>query len=646
MKSRIVLIFLMISAAWCTLLARAVLLQIFPDERLAQLQRRQFETTLTVSSRRGAILDRQGKELAITINTKSLFADPQMIDDPYRTAQQLKKILGLNFRDTNKKLRAPKGRFVWLKRQLSKDEAERVKALGNRGLGLVDEPKRVYPKENLLSQTLGFVGRSGHGLEGLELAWDDHLKGQTRKIIAPRDARGRPLLKDVSALIDIPDGADLKLTIDSELQFVLEKELQEAMERHEAHAAYGVILDAHTSEVLAVANSPQFDLNEALRYSRGIRKNKAVTDAFEPGSTMKTFVIAGAIQQGVVKPSTRINCEGGRMKIGDRWIKEADAHHMFDSLTVTEILAESSNVGVTKIAFKMGAKKIKNILEQFGFGEKPGIGFPGEGAGIINKLPWRPILLSNVAFGHGVAATPLQIANAYAAIANGGVLHRPRIIKAVHRDGEWVEEPVEEVRRVLTPQQASTMTLMLTTATSDSGTGANARIRGFPVAGKTGTAQKVDFEHGGYIKGAYVSSFAGFVPAHNPKFVIYIAVDDPKKDYYGSQVAAPVFAHVSQYAVRKAGLTPVLINENNMMPLLTQKSPTSKAIDKIKAEIEMKSGEQMPNLVGLSLREVLNRTKGSDLHLKIEGSGWVARTSPAAGEALKKNQPVELIFKE
>ncbi len=653
MKSRIVLIFLLLSTVWCVLLGRAIWLQLLPNERLTQLQRKQFETTLNVESRRGAIFDRVGKELAITIATQSLFADPQLIEDPFKTAHQLKKILNVNFRETNQLLKRKNSRFVWVKKQLTPEQVSKVKALGNRGLGFIEEPKRVYPKETLLAQTLGFVGKSGKGLEGLELQWNEHLKGQTRKILAPRDARGRPLLKDVRALIDVPDGGDLKLTIDSELQFILEKELEAAIDKHEATGAYGIILDAQTSEVLAIANSPHFNLNEASRFSQNIRRNKVVTDSFEPGSTIKTFVVAGALKQGLVKPSTRINCEGGKMKVGDRWIREADEHHSFDSLTVTEVLAQSSNVGVAKIAFQMGDKNIKSTLEDFGFGEKLNIGFPGESRGIINRLPWRQHLLSNVSFGHGMSATPLQIANAYAAIANGGVLHKPRIVKSVYKEGRWIDQPNEEIRRVLTPAQASTMTLMLTSATSDSGTGGKARILGFPVAGKTGTAQKVDHEKGGYVKNAYISSFAGFVPAHAPKFVVYIAVDDPKKDYYGSQVAAPVFSRVSQYAVRKAGLSPILFDEKNMVPLdqLTKSDSSrdhsqKRALAKIREEIKSQNTNLTPNLVGLSLREVLNRTKGTDIQLRIEGSGWVAKTHPAAGETLLKNQKLELVLKE
>lgn len=647
MKSRIVLIFLILVAAWGALLGRAVWLQLLPNSRLADLQRKQFETTLKVESRRGAIFDRQGKELAITVNTLSLFADPQLIEDPYATAKSLKKILGVNFKTTYRQLKKKSSRFVWIKRHLDPKAVESVKALGNRGLGFIEEPKRVYPKETLLSQTLGFVGREGSGLEGLELEWDQHLRGQSRRILAPRDARGRPLLKDVRTLLDIPDGADLMLTIDSELQFILENELLNAMEKHEAQGAYGVILDANTSEVLALANAPQYNLNRATHFSRSIRRNKVVTDAFEPGSTMKTFVVAGALKEGLVKPSTKINCEGGRMRVGNRWIKEADEQHRFNELTVTEILAQSSNVGVAKIAFQLGDDHLKKILEDFGFGQKLDIGFPGESHGIVNPLPWRKHLLSNVAFGHGMAATPLQIANAYAAIANGGMLNRPRLVKSVYRDGEWEETETVPVRRVLSEQQASTMTLMLTSATSDSGTGQNARILGFPVAGKTGTAQKVDFEKGGYKKGAYVSSFAGFVPAHNPKFVIYIAVDDPQKEYYGSQVAAPVFSRVAQYAVRKAGMAPVLISQNNVIPKSEDKRLSQKrAIEKIRQEILANKPDQVPNLMGLSLREVLHRTKGSELRLKIVGSGWVSKMSPAPGEPLPSNHKVELTLKE
>lgn len=645
MKSRIILIFLVLSCLWIIAIGRAAFLQVLPNAKLERVKKNQFETTVKIQSRRGAIFDRNGKELAVTVPSYSLFADPKIIKEPRAAAKKVAAYLGVPWTQIYKKIRNKERRFVWLKRSMTDIDRDKISGWGIRGLAFIEEPKRVYPNGSLLSQVIGFTGSEGQGLEGLEMKFDDVLKGTAKHVLMPRDARGRPLVADARVLTNVPDGSDLTLTIDSELQFVLENELEKAIEKHEADSAIGVILDAQTSEVLALANSPNYDLNQAFSYGRSIRRNRVVTDAFEPGSTMKTFVVAAALKEKLVKPSTRYNCEGGRLKIGNRYISEADVHHKFDWLTVSEILAQSSNVGVAKISFDLGAEKLRDSLKEFGFGRPTNLELPGESHGILNPLPWRKLLLSNVSFGHGIAATPMQIAAAYAALANGGVLKKPYIVRSMtEKDGLEVKTIAPEVvKRVLSPEEAATMTLMLTSATSKSGTGYKARIPGFPVAGKTGTAQKVDTQKGGYIPGAYISSFAGFVPAHEPKFVIYIAVDNPQNGYYGSQVAAPVFSRVAQYAVRKEGLSPVLISEEN---LIAQRDKPQKAqeraLSKIKDQLIAGHKGRTPDFSGLTLRGVYRRIKGTDLNVRIKGQGVVVKSFPKPGQALPLNKTIYL----
>lgn len=640
MKSRILILFSCFLALWGLLVLRAARLQIFPDERLESLKRRQFETALQIRTRRGAILDRNGKEFAASVPAYSLFADPKMIKDPYGLGIRLGKYLDLPIRPLKKRLRNRERRFIWIKRQLSEKQRDEIKRWDVAGLGFVEEPRRVYPNGALLAQVLGMVGAEGGGLEGLELQYNSDLQGQLKQVILPRDARGRPLLEDGRSLTEVPDGADLVLSIDHEAQFQVEQDLQQVIDRFEADSAVGIVMDAQTSEVLAVANLPNVDLNEGLNRSPEFRRNRSVTDAFEPGSTLKTFIIAGALREGLVKPSTRYFCEGGRMRVGDKWIKEADSHHRFGWLNVTEILAHSSNIGVAKIAFDIGAEKLWQTLQDFGFGTKTGIELPGESRGIINPLPWRPHLLSNISFGHGIAVTPMQLIAAYAAIANGGILRKPLIVKAVRHPGSEipVEFQAEEIRRVLSPQDAATMRLMLSAATESKATGYPARIPGYPVAGKTGTAQKVDAKRGGYANNEYVSSFAGFVPANNPRYVIYVAVDNPKKAYYGSQVAAPVFGRLAQYLVRRAGLPPVLISEQNVIPTkdLRRSALQTQAVNEIKktAEDAEEINDGLPNLLGLSLREALNRLRPIGPPVEIRGHGVVVRTVPHAGAPL------------
>jgi len=649
-KSRILVLFTGFLVLWSLLLLRAARLQIFPDSRLENLKRRQFETSLQIRTRRGAIVDRTGAELAASVPAYSLFADPKMIKDPYGLGQKLGRALDLPAKSLKKRLRDKDRRFIWVKRRLTEKQRDDIRAWNEPGLGFIEEPKRVYPNGSLMSQVLGFVGADGAGLEGLELQFEKQLQGQLKTVLLPRDARGRPLLADGRSLTEVPDGADLQLTIDHEVQFTLEQELLQAMERQGADSAVGVVLDAQTSEVLALANVPTVDLNDATRVSPALRRNRLAVDTYEPGSTMKTFVIAGALREGVVKPSTRYFCEMGRMKVGDKWISEADRKHAFGNLTVTEVLAFSSNIGAAKIGFDLGADRLFATLSDFGFGAKTGMSVPGESRGIFVSPPWRPHLLSNISFGHGIAVTPMQLAIAYTAIANGGWLKAPLLVKAIRsHDGQEVREfQAEEIRRVLSPGDAATMRLMLSAATEEKASGWNARIPGYHVAGKTGTAQKVDTVNGGYIPNAYISSFAGFVPASNPRFVIYVAIDNPRKAYYGSQVAAPVFAKMAQYLVRRAGVPPVMISERNVIPRGEERIASEKPVD-LEPSLVQAAGldadfKIFPNLLGLTLREALTKIKKQTARVDVRGHGVVVRTIPSAGEEISRAGRVTLVL--
>ena len=663
MKSRILVLFSIFLALWGLLLTRAMRLQIFPDVRLENLKRRQFETSLQIRTRRGAILDRNGHELGASIPSYSLFADPKILANSSEVARRLAKYLDLPVVTIRKHLKDHQRRFVWIKRQLTEKQKSEIESWDFAGLGFIEEPKRVYPNGSLLAQVLGFVGSEGNGLEGLELQFDKFLQGQLKQVILPRDARGRPLLPDGRSLTEVPDGADLELTIDHEVQFTLERELQSVVDKFSATSAVGIVVDAQTSEITAMATVPTIDLNEGTRLAPSLRRNRLVTDAFEPGSVMKTFVIAGALKENVVKPSTRYYCEQGRMKVGDKWIQEAEKKEAYEWLNVTEILAVSSNVGAAKIAFDLGDERLYRTLTDFGFGNKTGVDLPGESRGILNPLPWRPHLLSNIAFGHGISVTPMQIISAYTAIANGGMLKKPLLVKAIHaHDREQpLEFQAEELRRVLTPAQAATLKLMLMAATEDKvgevtmrgqphtlgGTGINARIPGYYVAGKTGTAQKVDALKGGYLKNAYISSFAGFVPANNPRYVIYVAVDNPKKTYYGSQVAAPVFARLSQYLVRRAGLAPVQISDRNLITTDTERHRSNlqaQALRDLKRHNEDADQKGFPNLLGLTLREALAKVHEQANQVQIRGHGLVVRTQPEAGAELASKTKVTLIL--
>lgn len=718
-SSRLILLFMTFATLWSVLLVRAAWIQLIPNSRLESLKRRQFETTVTLGRRRGDILDRNGNELATSAVAWSLFVDPKMIDDSYRTAFRLAKALtGESVgRSRNKeqarvakqileKIKNRKRRFVWIARQLESPVKEAIAGLDLAGVGFIEEPRRIYPNQKLLANALGFVGQEGAGLEGLELRLNQSLSGEERQIAMRKDARGRPLLVNGQLFTEAPEGATVHLTIDRDLQFVVEQELAAAMRQHDAISATAIVLDAQTSEILAMSSLPTFDANEGGRVSAEHRRNRSITDLYEPGSTMKTFVLAGAVEEKKIEPNTKIFGEWGQMKIGKRIIREADAKHKFGWITVTEALAYSSNIGSTKIAQKLGAGELRSTYERFGFGEKSGIDLPGEVKGVLLPLPWGEHLLANVSFGHGISATPLQVANAYAAIANGGWLKRPYIVRAVQdpETGEIVETKTKTIRRALGDEAAAKMRLMLTAVTGEEGTGVNARVAGFPVAGKTGTAQRVLEGGRGYEAGAYVASFVGFLPANAPKFVIFVSLDKPQRNYYGSAVAAPVFARIARFAVRRAGLSPVLITAKNIVPkdaAEKARNPRAEAsawreerrrqderIGRMRADqlsffaggfdsprsvlasrgfevgdffkgMKGRSGDggfanseegiAVPDVVGLSLREAMEEMARAGIvwrDIRSSGQGFVSRQSPESGARWSEARgPVELQLK-
>jgi len=689
LKSRIHLLFVGVLLLWGLLIVRAAVLQVWPNHRLNALQARQFQTVITLSNRRGVIVDRNNRELAMSTTAYSIYADPKLIDGKKATAKKIATILGDSPQAIYNKIKNPTKRFVWLERLTDKDHADKIKNLDVRGLQIVEEYKRIYPNDGLLSQSLGFVGTEGQGLEGLELAYNQELQGDKKKVLVRRDARGRPLVADGLMFAENPDGAEVKLTVDADLQHELEGEVQTAMTEYDADNAMAIILDAKTSAILAMGSAPSFDPNVGSRASANSRRNRMLTDAFEPGSTLKTFVVAGALHDKILQPNTKYNTENGRFQVGDRIIKEAEMHEKWSQLTASEILAYSSNIGAAKIAFDLGGDRLAKSLAEFGFGQKTGVDLPGDSKGIIKPLPWTPVSLATISFGQGIAVTALQMANAYAAVANGGVLNTPYMVQSIRdsETGETKEFGPKMIRQVLTPEESASMRMMLTGVTSW-GSGANARVDGFLVGGKTGTAQKVDPNGRGYIKGGYISSFAGFIPATDPKFVVYVVVDHPRKNsYYGAQVAAPIFSRLASYAARRAGLAPVILSERNLVDQNMMKKMDSSTNAKVAKKMakNFKSGksrlpaqaknlknpvlppsdvltsadvvtnetaavptpqiEFVPELKDLTLREVYRRVGGQDLQVQVRGQGIVSEVIPAAGSPLPTNRKIWVILK-
>lgn len=652
MKSKIITLFIFICVLWSALIFRAAYLQFVPHEKLNALQEKQFQTVVSLPARRGSIVDRHGKELAMSSPTYSIYADPKIIVDKKATAKLLGKVLKSNSNEIFAKIKDGKKRFIWVERLVSVSQVEEIKTAKIRGLGFVEEWKRVYPNDSLLATTLGFVGKENQGLEGLELYYDQQLKGESKKVSMRKDARGRPLIQDGMLFTETPQGKEVKLTIDSDLQYFVETELKQAMEKHEADGAYAVVLDAKTSAIRALASLPTFDSNNPSKVEPGQRRNRSVTDTYEPGSTLKTFVIAQALDEKLFQPNSKIFCENGSFRIGKRIIREAEANHSQGTITVSEVLAYSSNIGTSKIALKLGDAKLRDGLMKFGFGQKLGTDLPGEAKGIILGLPWRDHLLANVSFGQGMTATPLQMANAYAVIANGGMLNSPHIVESI-TDLDTNQSSVTEtkpIRRVITEETAQQMRMMLAGVTSGKGSGLNARVEGYIVGGKTGTAQKIKTEGRGYMQGGYIGSFTGFIPANDPQYVIYVAIDRPRKGYYGSQVAAPLFSRIASYAVRRDGVAPEVLAEKNISNVpVAQSEKTQKDVEHFNyADLNNMAPvlTAVPDFKDLSVREVLQKTANQNIKLKMIGRGKVDQTLPAAGEAFGEDRTMTVILKE
>lgn len=646
MKSRIQIINLLFICFLLFVLYKGTSLQLFPSQRIIKTQKQAFEKIVKIKPRRGVIYDRYGRELALSVSSFSLFADPSLITDHKSVAKKITSILNLSLSDVKRKIKNKKQRFVWLFRHLEEEHRQELKKLNIRGLGFIEEPKRIYPNGKLMSQVLGFTGVDGYGLEGVEHFYDSLLRGSKKSILTPRDARGRPL-QFSGFSFDQTKGSDIYLTIDSDLQFVLEEELSGAVKKHRAKSAMGLILDAQSSEVLAMAHWPNFDPNEPFKYNQKLYRNRMTSDSFEPGSTFKTFIAGVALQEGF-SPNKKYDGNKGSLKIGKHTIHEAEEDHKYKKITLSEILAVSSNVGSAKLALDLSDNIVYNSLKRFGFGDKVGVDFASEARGILRSPPWKDIETATIGFGQGVSVTAIQMAAAFTSIANGGVLKIPILLLSSLAKGGRKQKIKQSktLHRVLTKQQAKILTIMLNTATSNKGTGSPARIKGFFTAGKTGTAQKPNFKKGGYLSGKYISSFIGFIPADEPKFVMYIIVDEPEKYFYGSQVAAPVFAAVGSYALTKKALPPSFIAAMNIIK--TESKLPSKTPSKKKNLLKKKKRNKnvVPDFTGLSLRRAVQKAKQYNIKLNIRGSGRVKNTIPFSGTALPSDRKVLLILND
>ena len=494
--------------------------------------------------KRGIIFDRLGRELAINLETESVFCNPSEVKSADRTAHTLSSTMHINEKAIYTKLVTGK-HFSWVERKMETGAARQIKAMRLEGVGLVPEMKRVYPKGTLASHVIGFVNLDNKGIEGVEKGYEKYLTAKEESSFVARDAKGNSLSEGSTKEIH---GNNIVLTIDEGLQFILEKNLEAAMKKWNAVAATAIMMDPFTGEILAMANRPTFDPGELSEVNLSEVRNRAITDCYEPGSTFKIVVGIAALEEKVVNPETRFDCSAGTIEVGGRRIKDDHKHGV---LAFREVIQKSSNVGTIKTALMVGKPKLYEYIKKFGFGDKTGIDLQGEISGLV-KSPdrWSGTSIGAMAIGQEIAVTPLQVLRAYSAVANGGYLVTPHVVKEIRSpDGTIVSKVEPKTQRIISAETASVFRGILKTVTEQGGTATEAAVEGNDVAGKTGTAQLFDPKTKHYSKTRYIGSFVGFVPADNPRLAMIVVIKEPKGQIYGGIVAAPVFKDIANQAL-------------------------------------------------------------------------------------------------
>jgi len=644
LKFRITTVAIVFVVLFIALVSRAFQLQILSGDALKARADRQHTRVLALQPERGLILDRDGKVLAASLMVDSVYADPSRIKDTHAVAAKLSRILDINRRSIQHKLQKYK-HFCWISRKISPEQSKKIRTLKRDGIYFIKEPKRFYTNKGLASHLLGCVGIDSEGLEGLELKYDRYLKKAPRKVIWGKDARGQQFyLEGGPGKTGENSGYNLILTLDSRMQHIVESELHEAAEKTGADNGIAVVMDPKTGEILAMASTPGFNPTVFSKYSADVRRNRIITDCFDPGSIFKPFLVAAALEEGVVDEAEVFDCGSGSYRVGDRIIHEAQGKK-YENLTTREILKYSSNIGSVQISEKLGKKQFSRYIEKFGFGSKTGIDLPGEVSGIVRRSgTWTDVDTATIAFGQGISVTAIQMISAMSALANNGVLIKPHVVRGiVDTSGRVIREfTPTRVRQVVSPMTAQRITSMLVDVVGDhDGTGKNANIIDVSVAGKTGTSQKFDFEKKRYSSRRVKASFLGFLPAEDPRMVILVVLDEPKTHRWGGRAAAPVFRKISEQILRR-------FDRDGGMLEYAADDETFEVAHVVAREAHVGDLEMnrstMPDFRGLTMREVLKIARFIGLDVKIKGSGWAVSQKPAPGTVLGDHMFCKVIF--
>ena len=601
--STLLVVFLFVSVSY-----KALSLQVLDRDKSFKIAKKQHSSSLTLLPKRGNIMDTRGTYLATSVDTTSIYINPRQIKDPKKFATDVSENTKFEYKNLLSQAVSNKS-FVWLERLANPATVKKLKELDIKGIGFLQEPKRVYPNNYLIGQVLGFTDIDSKGIEGIEYNLDGILAGKPQKIDLKRDARGKQIMYSPVDIEEKTRGFDVELTIDSQIQHIVERELRDGVEKMGGDAGMALLMDPNTGEILAMASYPFFNPNRFKEFPSKTRRNLPVWYTFEPGSTLKVFLAAAVIEENLANPNTKYDCENGKRKVGPKVIKDTHPHGL---LTVAEVMEVSSNICASKMGETLGKQSLYNYLKDFGFGNKLGVDLPGEPRGSLQKTKkWGPVELATISFGQGISVTALQLASGLSAIANGGYLMKPYIVKKISTPGGEVvtSNKPEIIKRVVSYDTARQVASIME-GVVDNGTGKNAKISGYSVAGKTGTAQIPNPKTGGYYKEKYMASFVGFAPVDDPRITLIVVVENPRESIYGGSVSAPIFKAISEKV------------------LFYLNTPTRSSFTGTKL---------MPNFKGKSTRDILRWADDNGVEVKFKGSGFSVTQTPVAGEEITED---------